>query len=239
MPDLVIITGASRGLGLSLSKNVPFPAVVVDVSRSGNEDPAIAHFPADLARPDEWERVGVHLAELISQHEPQRAVMIHNAGLLDPIGFAGEVDGEAYSANVMVNSAAGQVLGHHFLRAVAGRHGRFELVMVSSGAASSVYAGWSSYGAAKAALDQWVRNVGAEQKIRGGVTVLAIAPGVVDTGMQELIRERSEDEFPAVDRFHDLYEDGQLSDPETAARSVWDLIESGLETGTVTDVRRR
>lgn len=238
MADLVIITGASRGLGLGLARTVPFPATVVDISRSGAGVPEVEHFPADLSDPGQWDRVGTFITELIDRHDPSRCVMIHNAGMLEPLGHAGDVPDEAYTRNVILNSAAGQVLGHYFLRAVTGREGRFDLVMISSGAATSVYPGWSSYGAGKAALDQWVRNAGAEQRARGGVRISAIAPGVVDTGMQNKIRETSESDFAEVSRFRDLHEGGHLADPEMAATRVWAVIESGIESGTVTDIRR-
>ena len=237
MTDLVVITGASKGLGAALARTVPFPAHVVDISRSGSDVADVEHVEADLTRSNDWDRVGKEIGRLVVEHDPGRIVMIHNAGMLTPIGFAGEVDTASYTSNVVLNSAAGQVLGHHFLRAVAGRSGRRELIMISSGAATSVYPGWSSYGAAKAAIDQWVRNVGAEQKLRGGVMVAAIAPGVVDTDMQELIREMDERDFPSVERFHELNRDGDLADPETAASKVWNAIESGLESGSVVDVR--
>lgn len=239
MADLVVVTGASSGLGLALAGSVPFPAHVVDISRSGPpEDSEIEHFPADLSRPGEWASAGDEIRRLVSEHDPQRAVMIHAAGTLTPIGFAGEVDSVAYTSNVLLNSAAGQVLGHHYLNAVADRDGTHDLVMISSGAASGVYAGWSSYGASKAALDQWVRIVGAEQRERGGVRVSAIAPGVLATAMQEQIRSSPEHDFPKVERFHDLHEEGDLVEPEVAAGRIWDAIEGGIETGSVLDVRR-
>lgn len=239
MTDLVIITGASSGLGLDLARSVPFPAHVVDVSRSGPPDDSdVDHFPADLSRPGDWAVVGDEIARLVAEHDPERTVLIHAAGTLTPIGFAGEVDSQAYTSNVLLNSAAGQVIGHRFLMAVAGRQGNHDLVMITSGAASSVYAGWSSYGAGKAALDQWVRNVGREQEARGGVRVSAIAPGVLDTAMQTKIRSTSEMDFPKVDRFHDLHDEGDLVDPDTAARKIWAAIEGGLDSGSVLDIRR-
>ena len=237
MAALVFITGASRGLGAALARTVPFSAQVVDISRSGSPDSEVAHIDADLADPSGWASVGQEMNRLLVEHDPDRTVMIHNAGILEPIGFAGEVDSDAYLANVVVNSASGQALGHLYLQSVARRSGRHSLIMISSGAARGVYPGWSSYGAAKAALDQWVRNVGAEQDIRGGVTVAAIAPGVVDTGMQELIRETDATHFPSVARFHDLKRGGDLADPDTAASKVWTAIQSGLANGSVVDVR--
>lgn len=238
MGDLVVITGASSGLGLALARNTPFPARIVDISRTGPpDDGEIEHFPADLADTAQWRDVAKRIWDLVDEEEPQRAVLIHAAGTLTPIGFAGEVDSDRYRANVVLNSAAGQVLGHEFLRAVKGHPGSFDLVMITSGAASSTYPGWSAYGAGKAALDQWVRYVGHEQKLRGGVRVSAIAPGVLDTAMQEEIRETSEGDFPRVERFRDLHDQGELVDPDVAAAKLWKAVESGLETGSVIDLR--
>lgn len=237
MTDLVVITGASSGLGAALAAAVPFPAHIVDVSRSGPVNDGIEHIPADLGDPTHWAKLGSGFARLVAKHDPARVVMIHNAGTLTPIGFAGEVDDEAYQDNVLLNSAAGQVIGHHFLKAVAGRSGRHELIMITSGAARSPYAGWSAYGAGKAALDQWARTVGLEQTERGGAIVAAIAPGVVDTPMQAKIRETSRGDFPTVDRFHDLHSEGHLVSPEEAAGRIWALIESGIESGSVLDSR--
>lgn len=237
---LIWITGASSGLGAALAATVPFDgAHIVDISRSGGTD-GTEHLPADLADPASWAAVESHLLARMAEFRGDRAVFLHNAGTLDPIGFAGEVDSRAYRANVLLNSAAGQFLGHAFLKAIA--ESRFEgeglLAMVSSGAASTPYPGWSSYSAGKAALDMWVRTAGAEQQERDGrTTVLSVAPGVVATGMQERIRGTQDADFPNVERFRQLHADGQLRDPLDAARDVWSLLTSDTESGAVLDVR--
>ncbi len=238
MGNVVIITGASSGLGLALADSVPFEARVVDISRSGPTQSAnIEHISADLADVTSWGAVSGQIATIIEEENPDRAVFIHAAGTLEPIGFAGEVEFEPYVNNIVLNSAAGQVLGHVFLSAVREQNGTHDLVMISSGAASNNYPGWSAYGAGKAALDQWVRYVGAEQQLRGGVRVVAVAPGVMDTGMQAVIRSMSEGDFPRVQRFRDLHEQGDLVAPEDAARRLWEAVESGLEPGSVLDLR--
>jgi benzil reductase ((S)-benzoin forming) len=110
--------------------------------------------------------------------------------------------------------------------------------MISSGAARSVYEGWSSYGAGKAAVDQWVRIAGAEQERRGGrCRVVAIAPGVVETAMQAKIRATPRGSFPEVERFVDLYEDRELRRPEDAARDIWAVLAGDFENGSVLDLR--
>lgn len=238
----VWITGASGGLGAALVETLPFDdAHVVDVSRSGGT-PGTEHLPADLADPAAWAAVGAHLNAQIGQFTGERLVFVHNAGTLDPIGFAGDVDPAAYQRLVLLDSAAPQVLGNLFLTAIAaaGFAGRADLVVVTSGAARSVYPGWSGYGAGKAAVDQWVRIVGAEQAHRGsGVRVVAVAPGVVDTGMQDLVRRTDPVDFPAVGKFRDLAASGDLVAPIDAARRIWALLATDPEPGTVTDVRPR
>jgi benzil reductase ((S)-benzoin forming) len=237
---LIWITGASGGLGAALAATAPHDdAHVVSISRTAGPD-GTEHLPADLADPRSWSAVESHLLARLAAFGGSRVLFVHNAGTLDPIGFAGEVDTRGYRSNVLLNSAAGQVLGHAFLKAVAesGLSGPAQLVMLSSGAASGPYPGWSAYGAGKAALEQWVRTVGAEQRARDSrVTVVAVAPGVVATAMQQRIRDADPADFPDVGRFVDLHEQGGLAEPEDAARAVWSVLASDPETGTVTDVR--
>ncbi len=238
MANLLFVTGASRGLGLAIARHAPFPARVIDISRSG--PPAgsgIGHLEADLSDVASWFEVANAVRQMMNAEDPERSAFIHAAGTLIPMGFAGEVDDRPYSDNILLNSAAGQFLGHVYLSTAADRKGTHDLVMISSGAASAAYPGWSSYGAGKAALDQWVRYTGAEQKLRGGVRVSSIAPGVIDTDMQTEIRQMSDDDFPRVGRFRDLYEEGKLIAPEDAAQRFWKAVETGLETGSVIDLR--
>jgi benzil reductase ((S)-benzoin forming) len=236
MSNLVIVTGGSSGLGLALLQSAPFAARRIDISRSGPpEGDGIEHLAVDLAETSEWEGLGHDLGRLIEEEVPERAVLIHAAGTLSPIGFAGEVDSDQYTSNVLLNSAAGQVLGHYFLNAVAGRSGGFDLVMVTSGAANTAYPGWSSYGAGKAALDHWVRTVGIEQP-EHGVRVVAIAPGVLDTDMQKQIRETASSDFPAVEKFRQLHQGDALTDPAAAASKFWRILET-LDSGEVVDLR--
>ena len=102
--------------------------------------------------------------------------------------------------------------------------------MLTSGAAKSVYPGWSSYGAAKAATDQWVRNVGAEQSIRGGAQVLSVGPGTVDTHMQAQMRATPERDFPSRQKFIDLHAAAKLADPDAVGRDIWRLLDAAWRT---------
>jgi len=236
--SLTWISGASAGIGAALAGTAPEGRVISISRRRPTTPEGIEHLEADLADPSSWATVGESFRHELDGFAGERVVFIHAAGTLEPIGFAGEVDTDAYRANVVLNSAAPQVLGHLFLAAAAGLDMSRHLVMLTSGAASSVYPGWTSYGAAKAATDQWVRDAGAEQDLRGGVRVLAVAPGTVDTDMQARMRASSEADFPARAKFVTLHQEGQLSDPQDVARRVWDLLERDLDNGAVVDLRQ-
>lgn len=234
---LLWISGASNGIGAALAAAVPWEdARTIGISRSRPAD-GVVHLEADLADPASWAAVGESFRRELEGFDGDHVVFVQAAGTIEPVGFTGEVDGDAYRTNVLLNSAAPQVLGHLFLAAVRDVEADRALVMMTSGAARSVYPGWASYGAAKAATDQWVRDVGAEQQARGGVRVVAVAPGTVDTDMQAMIRRTSEDDFPNRQKFVDLHEGGRLTAPEDVARMIWSLLEGDLASGSVVDLR--
>ncbi len=133
---LIWISGASSGIGKALADNVPWESArIIDVSRRGHSD--AEHLEADLSDPESWAKVAESFQRELSDFSGQRVAFVHAAGSVQPIGFAGEVDMEPYTRNVLLNSAAGQVLGHAFLAAardvVADRY----LIMLSSGAPTS------------------------------------------------------------------------------------------------------
>jgi benzil reductase ((S)-benzoin forming) len=236
--SLVWISGASSGIGAALATTVPFEgARVIDISRRGGT-PGTEHLAADLAEPATWSRVAADFAERLDGFDGDRLVFVHNAATLTPIGPAGTVDPEAYARNVLLNSAAPQVLGNAFLQAVASLRCEQHLVMLTSGAARTPYPGWSSYSAGKAAIDQWVRTVGMEQRRRDpGCRVVAVAPGVVETAMHVQIRATDDADFPAAPRFRELHRTGALATPEDAARGIWSLFDRDLDNGAVVDLR--
>jgi benzil reductase ((S)-benzoin forming) len=237
---LVFVTGGSSGIGRALVETMPWPgARVLNLSRrpsSGTE-----HVAVDLATPAGWQQAADCFASELARFDGELAVLVQAAGTLTPIRFAGEGDAALYRSNVLLNSAAPQILGDAFLRALhagpAGTSGW--LLCIGSGASRNAYEGWSGYCAGKAATDHWVRTAGAEQARRGDrCRLLCVAPGVVATPMQAEIRATAARDFPDVEHFHELHRDGALRDPHEVARELWALRERGLANGAVIDLRR-
>jgi NAD(P)-dependent dehydrogenase (short-subunit alcohol dehydrogenase family) len=143
---------------------------------------------------------------------------INNAGVLEPMGPQRDHDPAAVERALLVNVGGVANGTRAFTRRVAAGPDRPRtLVNVSSGAATSVYAGWSIYGATKAAVDHFTRIVAVEEP---GVRCVAVAPGVVDTDMQAMIRTHDAADFPAIDRFHELHRTGSWNSPGWVADHV-------------------
>jgi benzil reductase ((S)-benzoin forming) len=235
MERLIIVTGASSGIGAGLVAAAG-DATVASVSRRAAPG---HHLSVDLSDPGSWDGLGTWMAGLITDRAWDWVGLVHCAATIIPVGFAGEVDPEAYAANVILNSAAPQVIGELFLAAMADVTARGVLCQISSGAGSKPYPGWSGYSAGKAAVDHWCRTVGIEQAQRGDrIKVISLAPGVVDTDMQTAARSAPSDRFPNVERFKMLHAEGRLQDPADVGRRIWDLlVDADFPNGSVLDLR--
>ena len=231
MPDvdsLIWISGATEGIGLGLSRNIPYPdARVINLSRRA--DSAIDSFYLDLAEPESWETVGAHFRSTLGGFRGRRAIFIQNAHLKGLTGFAGEVPADDYARDIIANVAAPIRLGEAFLRATfeSGFGGETGLVMMSSAAARSPYEGQSVYCAGKAALEMWVRVTRREliQRGRGQIWVTAVRPGFVDTGLTRHVASMPDRDYPVASTLRAQIETGEgVMDIDTAARQIWSAL---------------
>ena len=229
---LVWITGATSGIGAALADTVPYPhARIINISRRTH--PTLESVRADLSDPADWDVVADHLQTELSTFTGRRVLFVHNAMLPEPVGFAGEVDPDAYRRHVLANAAAPLVLGDAFLRHLptgveAG------LVMISSAAARVPFAGQSGYGAGKAAMEQWVRTVRSELAHRRSSTwVVAIRPGAVDTPALRAAAAVDVADFPTAALARDALERGQIDSADVGARRIWDVLPPTADTPAV------
>ena len=93
------------------------------------------------------------------------------------------------------------------------------LINISSGAAWHGYAGWAAYSAGKAAVDRLTESVQLEEEAHG-LRAYAVAPGVIDTGMQTLIRACTKENFPEVERFREMKRDDAYNTPGFVAEHL-------------------
>jgi len=216
--NVYIITGASKGIGFELAKQLSGEGhFVIGIARTPSKLDGVKFIRADLS---EIEKLEALMNEIITL-TPQDAVsftLINNAGMVDPIGLIGSVHTEEMTKAIAVNLTAPMILSNVFISALKNFEGVKRIVNISSGAGRNAYEGWGTYCTTKAGLDHFSRTVALEQgNAEYPVDIVSIAPGIIDTGMQETIRASKEDAFPLIDRFIDYKEKGLLSSAEKTA----------------------
>ena len=91
------------------------------------------------------------------------------------------------------------------------------IVYLDSGAAYSPISGWGLYCAGKAYAGMFLKVFSQENE----VPLVLYDPGVVDTKMQETIRNATSHEFPLVDTFRNYQSSSQLNSPKKIAEDIY------------------
>jgi hypothetical protein len=238
-----IVTGHSRGIGAAIAQHLLSRDIrVLGISRRGNSElrqrypNLLTEIQLDLADSAalafwlEGDAVGGFV------RGSRMAMLVNNAGVLEPIGPLEAQDVRLVERAVAVNVGAVLMLSAAFAQKTRDIGDR-RILHISSGAGSSAYAGWSVYCATKAALDHHARAVALDES--PNLRIGAVAPGVIDTDMQAEVRQTTEDKFPERERFVALKREGRLRSPDQAGRDVVELLLSDrFGTEPVTDLRR-
>jgi NAD(P)-dependent dehydrogenase (short-subunit alcohol dehydrogenase family) len=218
-----LITGASRGLGAALARELgargarlvlvareagPLEETAAAIRAAGGEAHAIA---ADVGDKQAIHRIAGAAQALVG---PIR-LLVHNASTLGPLPLAplADTECEELERTLEVN-----LLGPFRLtRVLAGAMalgGGGLVVHVTSDASVGAYPGWGAYGVSKAALDHLAR-VWAVELEPHAVRFLSVDPGEMDTRMHA-------DAMPEADR-------SQLAPPSLSAQRIARAIERSGE----------
>lgn len=232
----VIVTGASRGVGLAISESLAAEGFrVVGVARAEGELGAARD---RLAGPGEIvfrrfdlsqvEDIGGFVRDLRGEFGAPFG-LVNNAAL-GTDGLLANMHLSQIEALIRLNTLSPIVLTKYVARAMMAAAGG-RIVNVSSIIASTGYNGLSVYGATKASLVGFTRSLSRELG-RLGVTVNAVAPGFMAT---EMTKDLDPEERERVARRAALQ---RLVTPQDVAASVLYLMgEAGRNvTGTVLTV---
>ena len=209
-----IVTGASRGLGLALTRALAERGWRVVVDARGADDleramvglggvTAIAGDVSDAA----------HRQALVAAAGDRIDLLVNNAGILGPSPQPSLADypldelARVYEVNVLAPLALFQLALPRLVPGAA-------VIDVSSDAAVEPYEGWGGYGSAKAALEQLTAILAAEHP---DLRVYAVDPGDMRTDTYQRA-------FPGEDI-------SDLPSPEESVPGLLALVEGALPSG--------
>lgn len=183
-----LVTGASRGIGRAIAERLGAEGALVGVHYGTNDATAKEvmatieaaggqTFPIRVrfGTPGDVEDLD-HTVEA-ALGDRRLDILVNNAGTLDPTPF-GQVSPEAFDASMTVNVRAPFLVTQRLLPRLADG-GR--VVFVSS-AVTRIASPFTHYAMGKASLEALARTLANPLGARG-ITVNAVAPGVVDTDM--------------------------------------------------------
>ncbi|NLV79199.1 MAG: SDR family oxidoreductase [Rhodococcus sp.] len=214
MRPTALVTGASRGLGAAIARELaPTHDLLLGARRPESltsildELPGATPWPVDLLDHDALARAVDGLRE---RGMGRLDVLVHNAGVAE-LGTVAESDVDqwrrAMEANVFSVVAATRLL-LPMLRAARGH-----VVLINSGAGLRANPGWGSYAASKFALRAFGDALRQEEP---DLRVTSVHPGRIDTDMQRAIVATEGAEYDAT----------RFLRASTVARAVRQAIET-------------
>jgi len=221
---VVIITGASKGLGLAATKILlsEFNANVVALSRTESSDlvalrevqnGSLLTIKGDVT---DATVVSGAVASALEAYEHIDSLIL-NAAILAPLGRidSDDVSLDAWKSHFDVNFFSLITALRAALPALRKSNLDGRVIFVSSGSATKGTPTMGPYNASKAAMNSLCRTLAEEEP---DVTCVAMRPGTVDTQMQTQLRELGatalEDKVHKM--FVDLHTSKKLSKPEDA-----------------------
>lgn len=188
---VVLITGASRGIGAAAAR--VFVAAGAKVALLARSDAAIARLATDLGdgalaiQCDVAQAASVAAAmDRVIARWGRLDVLINNAGVIDPIARIADADPTEWGRAIDIN-LKGVFHGMRCAIPIMRAQGAGTILTVSSGAAHSPLEGWAAYCASKAGAAMLTRAVHLEEAPHG-LRIMGLSPGTVATEMQVMIK---------------------------------------------------
>lgn len=224
---MFVITGGSRGIGKALAEVLAKKGQsVLIVGRNettlrevADTSDNIDYFTADMAS-------DVGLSSLINHLQTAGPIkgLIHNAGIIDPMRPLATISRHEWRQVMTTNLDTPLFLTQALLKQLH----KARVLHIGSGAAYFPVASWGAYCVSKAALSMLTR---CWQEESTSIYFASVMPGIVDTQMQESIRNAGEMLIEKQDFFKQLKANNQLVSSQTVALFLaWILLETDNET---------
>ena len=232
----ILITGITSGLGkgfaqLYLKKGWRVYGVSRRTPKDLTEHPNLVFTPLDVSQ---YQAVPETMKSLLSGVE-QLNLVILNAGVLGRIKDMSDTSLDEITQVMDINVWSNKVM-LDFLKLSSIKVQ--QIITISSGAAVNGNRGWGAYSVSKAALNMVTKLYATEMP---DSHLTALAPGLVDTAMQDYLCEAVDDQrFGAIAKLKAARNTPQMPDPDAAAHTIADLFPRLLEyeSGSFVDVRK-
>ncbi|MDF1550664.1 MAG: SDR family NAD(P)-dependent oxidoreductase [Bacteroidales bacterium] len=220
------ITGVSRGIGKALVEELLKNEnnYVIGIGRTN----ALKHERFEFIKLDLMKLDLVKEFRFIQIIDAQSITLVNNAGMLGNVNHVGKLDNQSIIDSFSLNTIAPAILMNNFALAYQQFDGKKLVLNISSGAGRHTIESWSCYCGSKSALDMYTAVAETEQAEfykSNPVKFLSVAPGIIDTQMQNEIRAVDKSRFNKVDTFINYKEEGKLTNPKDLARQLIDLID--------------
>lgn len=222
---VVIVTGASRGLGAAVARWLG--AMKVNVALVARSQDGIGSVAGDVAH------LGGNALPLAADVSDARAcrqvihdaidrflridAVINNAATITPLSPIASANEDAWRHAIEVNLMGPFYLSKFALPFLQESRGR--IINISSGAAHTAIPGAGAYCVSKAGLTHLTRILAAEHP---EITPISVRPGVVDTAMQTRLRREGGQSLETEQHsyYMNLKKTGALEPPEIPGRSI-------------------
>ena len=196
----IVITGASSGLGKSLSKSFSKGFDVINISRtiSSSAHNIITNFK-DLK----------NLKQKLKTKKVNHELCILNAGTMGEIGFVSDVTDEDFLDTLKINVIANKIIIDWSIL-----NGCKKFIGISSGAATKNYDGWLNYCVSKSAFRSMLLQY---QKDLPKLSFKLISPGILNTEMNKKIKAQDISLYPEMKKFHETI----ASPPQKASELIY------------------
>lgn len=214
---VVIVTGASRGIGAEAARAFAAAGARVAVlARRRADADAVAAGLADALALEcdvtDWPAVDAAVRAVVARWG-RIDVMVNNAGVIDPIARLADADAAEWRRSIDIN-LTGVFHGMKAVIPTMRAQGAGTILTVSSGAAIKPREGWSAYCAGKAGALMLTQAAHLEEG-PNGLRVLGLSPGTVATDMQRRVKESGVNDVSRLDWSEHI-------PPDWAARAlVW------------------
>jgi ketoreductase len=179
----IVITGASSGIGAALTKALAGDGHRLFICARRKERlaevagsvPGVSYAVCNVAA----EREVVNFFELVRERIGPVDVLIHCAGVMDPIGLATEIDSNEWFAALQTNLFGAFLVTKHVVAMMESAR-RPRVLLLAGGGAFDPLPHLSAYGVAKAGIVRLVETLAVELAPKN-IAINALAPGFVAT----------------------------------------------------------